>query len=242
MQDKTRGIVLSQIKYSDSRFIVQIYTEQHGRQSFMFRKPKSKKSAMSINILQPLFLLNINMRFRENRQIQYAKEINNSPHFIDIPFNVRKSTMAIFLAEILSKVLIEEESNPDMFNFLHHSILLLDNLEEGLANFHLLFLYELSKYLGFYPESAEMGKAKLFDMAEGSYAVQDAKLKFMFSAEESRLFSLLSNKGFHQINKIALNREQRQTLLNALLDYYRYHLPEMGKLKSPGILKQIFDE
>ena len=242
MEEKTRGIVLQQIKYSDSRFVVQIYTELFGRQSFMFRKPKSRKASPGINVLQPLFLLDINMRFKENRQIQYAKEINNNPHFTDIPFNIHKSTMAIFLAEILSKVLIEEESNPDLFNFLHHSIRLLDELEDGLANFHLFFLYELSKYLGFYPESAGNEKQKLFDLSEGLYSAHDVNLKFMLNAEESRLFGLLSNKGFHQINELTLNRTQRQTLLNTLLDYYRYHLPEMGKLKSPEILKQIFDE
>jgi len=242
MEEKTRGIVLQQIKYSDSQFVVQIYTELFGRQSFMFRKPKSKKTALSINILQPLFLLDINMRFKETRQIQYAKEINNNPHFTDIPFNIHKSTMAIFLAEILSKVLIEEESNPNLFNFLHHSILLLDQVEEGLANFHLFFLYELSKYLGFYPESALDKNQKLFDLSEGVYSAHDVNLKFMLNAEESHLFGLLSNKGFHQINELTLNRTQRQILLNTLLDYYRYHLPEMGKLKSPEILKQIFDE
>jgi len=242
MEEKTRGIVLQQIKYSDSQFVVQIYTELYGRQSFMFRKPKSKKASLSINILQPLFLLDINMRFKETRQIQYAKEINNNPHFTDIPFNIHKSTMAIFLAEILSKVLIEEESNPNLFNFLHHSILLLDQVEEGLANFHLFFLYELSKYLGFYPESAGDEKQKLFDLSQGLYSAHNVNLKFMLNEEESHLFGLLSNKGFHQINELTLNRTQRQTLLNTLLDYYRYHLPEMGKLKSPEILKQIFDE
>ena len=242
MEEKTRGIVLKQIKYSDSQVIAQIYTEHFGRQSFIFRKTKSKKTGISLNILQPLFLLDINARFKESRQIQRAKEINNNPHFTDIPFNVIKSSIAIFLSEVLSKVLIEEEANSPLFEFLHHSILLLDEIEDGLANFHIYFLYELSKYLGFYPESDISNQHKFFDIAEGSYINWSKNSKFVLSEEDSKMFGMLSGKGFHQINEIKLNRKQRQRLLSVLLDYYHYHLPEMGKLKSFEILKQIFAE
>ncbi|MEN8122363.1 MAG: DNA repair protein RecO [Bacteroidota bacterium] len=238
--EKTRGIVLQLIKYSDSQVIAQIYTEHFGRQSFIFRKTKSKKSGISLNILQPLFLLDINARFKESRQIQRAKEINNSPHFTDIPFNVVKSSIAIFLAEVLSKVLIEEEANLPLFEFLHHSILLLDEIEDGLVNFHIFFLYELSKYLGFYPENNFSGHQKHFNISEGRYSNWSKNVKLVLNEEDSKIFSMLSNKGFHQINEIKLNRAQRQKLLSILLDYYRYHLPEMGKLKSFEILKQIF--
>jgi len=242
MEEKTRGIVLQQIKYSDSQVIAQIYTEHFGRQSFIFRKTKSKKSGISLNILQPLFLLDINARFKESRQIQRAKEINNNPHFKDIPFNVVKSSIAIFLSEVLSKVLIEEEANLPLFEFLHHSILLLDEIEDGLANFHILFLFELSKYLGFYPDMNSPTNEKYFNIAEGSYTAFSNNFKLVLNEEESKMFGMLSGKGFHQINEIKLNRNQRQRLLSILLDYYHYHLPEMGKLKSFEILKQIFAE
>lgn len=240
--EKTRGIVLSQIKFSDSQVIAQIYTEHFGRQSFMFRRPKSKKSGGSLNILQPLFLLDINARFKESRQIQRAQEVNNNPHFSNIPFDIAKSSIAIFLAEILSKVLIEEEANLPLFDFLHHSILLLDEIEDGLANFHIFFLYELSKYLGFYPETNTSLNKKHFNIAEGSYSGFTNNFKLVLNQEDSRMFGMLSGKGFHQLNELKLNRKQRLRLLEILLDYYRYHLPEMGKLKSFDILKQIFSE
>jgi len=238
--EKTRGIVLNQIKFSDSQVIAQIYTEHFGRQSFIFRKPKSKKSAISLNILQPLFLLDINARFKESRQIQRAQEIHNNPHFTNIPFDIVKSSIAFFLAETLSKVLIEEEANLPLFAFLHHSILLLDEIEDGLANFHIFFLYELSKYLGFYPEMKSPTNEKYFNIAEGGYSDFSNNFKLVLNEEESKMFGILSGKGFHQINEIKLNRKQRQRLLEILLDYYSYHLPEMGKLKSLEILKQIF--
>jgi len=152
--------------------------------------------------LQPLFLLDINASFKESRQIQRAKEINNNPHFTNIPFNVVKSSIAIFLAEILSKVLIEEEANLPLFDFLHHSILLLDEIEEGLANFHIFFLYELSKYLGFYPETNNSGQQKYFNIAEGGYSVRSGTFKFVLNEGDSNIFAMIQNRGFHQINEI----------------------------------------
>ena len=238
--EKTKGIVLQQIKYSDSRVIVHIYTEQHGRRAFMLRKPKSKKTGSSLNIIQPLFLLEIEAQIKEKREIQQARELRNYPHFTDIPFNVVKSTIAIFLAEVLARVLKEEEANPELFNFLFHAILLLDEEKEYFANFHLLFLFELSKYLGFYPDKDFSENKKYFDISEGKYAAKKG-VKFLLNEKESKLLTLLSGKGFHQLNEIKLNRLQRQYLLDILLRYYYYHLPEMGRLKSLRVLKEIFN-
>ena len=240
LAEKTRGIVLQQIKYSDSQIIAHIYTEKFGRQAFMFRKPKTKKSGSSLNILQPLFLLEIEAQIKEKRQIQRASEINNSPHFSDIPFNISKSSIAIFLAEVLSRVLKEEEANHNLFNFLYHAILLLDEESKDFANFHILFLYELSKYLGFYPETEFALSQNVFDISEGTYST-NFDTKFTLSKSDSRLFAQLAGIGFHQLNKIKFSRIQRQNILNILLKYYHYHLPEMGKIKSLNILKQVFE-
>ena len=237
---KTRGIVLQQIKYSDSQVIVHIYTEQFGRQAFMFRKAKSKKSSSSLNILQPLFLLEIEAQIKDKRQIQRAREIRNYPHFNDIPFNVVKSTMAIFLAEVLTRVLKEEEANPPLFHFLQNALLLLDEEKEYFINFHLLFLYELSKYLGFYPDAEFLESNQKFNLAEGSFSSKHKETKFNLSREESILLSQISGKGFHQLHEIQLIRTQRQKLLEILLKYYRFHLPEMGRINSLEVLKQIF--
>ncbi|MCF6239750.1 MAG: DNA repair protein RecO [Bacteroidales bacterium] len=236
---KTRGIVLQQIKYSDSQIIAHIYTEHFGRQAFMFRKAKSKKSGNSLNMLQPLFLLEIEAQIKDKRQIQRAREFRNYPHFNELPFNIFKSTIAIFLAEILARVLKEEEANFELFNFLHHAILLLDTEQEHFVNFHLLFLYELSKYLGFYPEHEFSQRGTYFNIAEGAYT-EHQNLKFVLNKKESLLLSQLSGKGFHQLHEIKLSRIQRHDLLDILIQYYNYHLPEMGKVKSLDVLKQIF--
>jgi DNA repair protein RecO (recombination protein O) len=241
MQEKTRGIVLNMVKYSDSLSIAHIYTEHSGRVSVMVRHSKSRKSVSKKSILQPLFLLEMQINKKQNREIQYASEISNSPIFHDIPFNVNKSTIAFFIAEVMTKVLKEEEPNPAMFSYLFNTIQLLDHLERGTGNFHLVFMYELSRFLGFYPVDNYSGENKYFNLRKGCFTPFPDISEISLDERLSKELFLVKEKGFKSISTIELTRVQKQLMLDALLKYYHYHLPEMGQIKSLEILKEIFD-
>ena len=241
MLQQTRGIVLNHIKYSDSTAIAHIYTEHFGRISIMVRHSNSKKSISKKSILQPLFLLDLNIQYKQTRELQQAREINNSPVFHDIPFNSSKSTIAIFLAEILSKVLKEEEANPALFEFLYHSIQLFDHGQQGTVNFHLVFLLELTKYLGFFPDNNHSAENKFFNIQEGFYASKIEMPEIYLDEEISRNLNMVSRKGFHLMSEIILSGNQRSKILESLIKYYQYHLIEMGQIKSLSVLKQIFN-
>jgi DNA repair protein RecO (recombination protein O) len=241
MLEHTRGIVLRNIKYSDSSSIVQVYTEHSGRISIMVRHSKSRKSLSKKSILQPLFLLDLQIRLKQNREIKYASEISNYPVFKEIPFNINKSSIALFLAEILSKVLKEEEANPDMFNFLFNSIQLLDQIQAGGANFHLVFLYELSRYLGFHPDNNYSETNKYFNLREGFYSPYQTIPEITLDEILSRNLSQISEKSFDFISEIVINRKQRAGLLESILEFYQYHLPEMGHINSLDVLNEIFN-
>jgi len=242
MLDKTRGIVINHVKYSDSVSIAHVYTEHSGRISVMVRHSKSRKSVSKKSILQPLFLLEMQLSKKQNREIQFASEINNSPVFNDIPFNISKSTIAFFIAEVLGKVLKEEEPNPAMFSFLFNSIQLLDQIELGTANFHLVFLYELSRFLGFYPIDNYSDTNRFFNLRKGRFVENMDDIEISLDKKLSRDLFLISKKGFKQISEIELSHNERFELIKALLKFYQYHLPEMGKLKSLEVLKELFAE
>jgi DNA repair protein RecO (recombination protein O) len=241
MQNKTRGIVLNHVKYSDSVSIAHIYTENSGRVSVMVRHSKSRKSVSKKSILQPLFLLEMQISKKQNREIQYANEINNSPVFHDIPFNVSKSTIAFFIAEVLSKVLKEEEPNPAMFSYLHNCIQLLDQMEHGVGNFHLVFLYELSRYLGFYPIDNYSEQNHYFNLQKGRFTEFIDVPEISLDEKLSKNLFIIKEKGFKYIAAIELSRNHKLNLLEALLKFYQYHLPEMGKVRSLEVLKEIFE-
>jgi DNA repair protein RecO (recombination protein O) len=241
MQDKTRGILLNLIKYSDSASIAHVYTEHSGRVSVMVRHSKSRKSVSKKSILQPLFLLEMQVSQKQSREIQYASEISNNPVFQDIPFNISKSTIAIFIAEVLSKVLKEEEANAAMFSFLFNSIQLLDHIEHGTSNFHIVFLYELSRYLGFYPINNYSTQNRFFNLRKGRFTELQDIPEVSLDENLSKDLSIINEKGFRYLAGIELSRKQRFNLLDAILKFYHYHLPEMGHVKSLDILKEIFD-
>jgi len=238
---QTRGVVLHHIKYTDNTAIAHIYTEHFGRLSIMVRHSNSRKSISKKSILQPLFLLVLNVDYKQTREIQQVKEINNIPVFQDIPFNISKSTIAIFLAEVLSKVLREEETNPALFEFLFNSIQLFDHCHEGSANFHLVFLLELSKYLGFYPSNNYSELNKYFDIREGTYSSNFDIPEIHLDEKLSANLNFLSINGFNSLSEIKLSRNERTKILYALIKYFQYHLIEMGQIKSLSILNQIFN-
>ncbi len=241
MYEQTRAIVLNSIKYSDNSSITHFYTEKFGRLSVMIRHSKSKKSVSKKSILQPLFLINIDIQYKQNREIQQCKELVNNPLFYDIPFNITKSSIALFLAEFLTKVLKEEETNQPLFEFLSSSIQLLDQSGTGASNFHIVFLYELSKFLGFYPDNNYSEQNCYFNLRDGYYSKFKETEEISLSNELSVLLSQISHTGFQFLGKIKLSRKRRTELLNALINYYRYHLPEVGKIKSLKVLNEIFD-
>jgi DNA repair protein RecO (recombination protein O) len=242
MFEQTRALVLNTIKYSDNSSITHFYTEKFGRLSVMIRHSKSKKSVSKKSILQPLFLINIDIQYKQNREVQQCKELVNNPVFQHIPFNIAKSSMAMFLAEFLTKVLKEEEPNQPLFKFLSSSIQLLDQSGAGASNFHIVFLYELSKFLGFYPENNYSEQNCYFNLRDGYYSRFKEAEEVSLGNELSKQLNQVSGFGFQFLEKIKLSGKRRTELLNALISYYRYHLPEIGKIKSLEVLNEVFND
>ena len=133
MLQKTRGIVLHSLKYGDSAIVTTIYTEAFGRISFILQGTHGRKSIIKSNLLKHLFLLEMEVDHKQGRELQRVKELKNISPYSSLPFVISKSTQAIFLAEILGKVLHEEESRPELFEFLFHSFQIFDLMEEGMG-------------------------------------------------------------------------------------------------------------
>ena len=147
---RSRAIVLNQLRYGDSSLIVDLYTDNMGRQTVFVKGAFSKKSRIRSALFQPLHLLETDLHYRINRQMQRISNVMIYYPFQGIPYNPVKGCIALFIAEVLNKTLKEEEANSEMFDFLLHAIQALDLNESGTANFHLVFLIHFSRYLGFY--------------------------------------------------------------------------------------------
>ena len=240
MYCKTEGIVLHGIKYGDTGRIVTVYTEAFGRTSFLLQGIHSKRSSGKANLLQPLFLLELEMDYRQGKELQRAREIKFRHPYQSLPFDVVKSSQAIFLAEILYKVLKEEEARPELFEFLSHSFQILDLMREGVANFHLIFLIHLTRYMGFAPNNNYAVNRTIFDMVSGAFSENRPPHPHYLEPGESKILSEIMNISFDEIGQIGLTSVSRNLLLLSIIDYFSLHLGVRLQIKSLQILHDLF--
>jgi len=240
MQIKTTGIVLHSIKHTDSSTIITVYTRQFGRVSYMVYGVNKKKSVCRAAFLQPLSIVEMDVFHIPGKDIQRIKDMKMECQFTSIPFNPIKNSVALFLSEILFRTLRQTEPDENLFLFLENSIQQLDCCEEGIANFHLVFLIKLSRYLGFEP-NMEDNNGKYFDLMNGVF-LKDKPLHAHFLLPETATdFISLLQTDYSNMHKLILTREKRTNLLKSLVEYYRLHIPEFHGLHSLAVLQSLFD-
>lgn len=237
---KTKGIVLNQIKYGETSLIVQVYTEKFGRQSYMVKGARSKKSSSKSNLFRPFFLLEMEVYHREGKNIQLLKEVRLNENLINLVFDVHKSTLVLFLAEVASKVLREEEPNQELFVFLYNSIRYLDLTEEPVSTFHLYFLTKLTRFLGFYPQLNWNETDSFFDMDNGRFVSQDKRHAHCLSGELSRMIYILFSTSIDLLNSLSVNYKDIDVILRSILNFYALHLDGFSSLKSLSVLSEVF--
>ena len=166
---KARGIVLNTVKYGDTSMIVQMLTDHFGRQSYIVQGVRSQRGHGSkLAHFQPMFALEFEGLVSPKSELHRMRDTRNGILLRSIPYDVRKSTIALFMAEVLYRLIGESEANPHLFNFVWGSVEALDALEEGVSNFHLWFLANISRFLGFSPGNEYTPNA-WFDMREGLF-------------------------------------------------------------------------
>ncbi len=224
---KTKGVVLNYLKYGETSIIVRIYTEAFGLQSYIINGVRSAKAKNKIALFQPLTLLDLVVYHRQQTELHRIKELKCNEPFKSIPFDFRKSGMALFITELLVKTIKREEENGPLFEFLHHSIQVLDHLEDNFSNFHLQFMLKLSFFLGFAPGTAE----ELYNQ------VHPAGNAANFAMEEKQVLESLLNQGFD--NDLRMPSAQRKAILKNILMFYQLHFDNFGELKSLGVLQEV---
>jgi DNA repair protein RecO (recombination protein O) len=236
----TEGIVLHYLKYGENSVIANMYTREFGRQAYMLNISRGKKAKNKAGILQPLFLVDLVAYQKDTREVQRIKEIKNQPVYQNIPFDVIKSTQVIFLAEMLSKTLREQESAPEMFGFIQNSLLFFDLAEDGLANFHLWFLLRLTEYLGFLPDTKKTGFEGWFDMRKGAVVPFEPSHPFLMHKEATDFLCSLDRLRIRELAQFKIPKHLRTYLTSKLVEYYQLHFEHLGEIKSLKILHEVF--
>lgn len=238
---KIKAIVLHCFAYNDTTNIVHLYTEEFGRMSYLAGNTHSKKSNLKRAFFQPLSLVEIEADHKGSRQMQRITDIRSLYAFSGIPFDPDKNAVSLFLAEVLYRALRETEKDAALFDYLFRSIQFLDLCETGLANFHLVFLLKLTRYLGFYPNMEGHHPHWYFDLHDGVYVPSRPLHNAWLTPEQADKFALLMRMNFDNMQAFQFERHQRVEILRQMLNYYRMHLTDFPTIKSLAVLQEIFD-
>ena len=220
MLQKTKGIVLHTLKYNDTSIIVDMYTELSGRTSFLVPVPRSRKAAVKSVLFQPLSFIEFEADFRPNATLYRVKEAKSFYPFTSIPY----------------------AENRPLFAYLQHSVIWLDECREGFANFHLVFLMRLSRFLGLYPNLEDYHTGDYFDLLNACFTSTRPQLHSSYiNPEEAGRLRQLMRMNYETMHLFGMSRAERTRCLTIMNDYYRLHLPDFPALKSLDVLKELFD-
>ncbi len=233
---KTKAIVISSLKFQEKSLIVKCFTLSDGLKSYFVRDAfSSRKGNQKIAYFQPLTLIEIEAVHKNKGTLEQFKEIKINSPFQTIHSDVVKSTMTLFLSEMLHHSIHEEEKNEPLFHFIESALQWFDHHDE-IANFHLIFLLEITKFLGFYPDISEI-QFPFFEMKEGVFTPLHSLTSL--TEHETQLFNKLIDLKFDN-NQKTFHVSERQIVLKILIDYYSMHLDGFKKPKSLEVLKEVF--
>ena len=241
--DKTQAIVLSTVPINDHSQFVHLYTEQFGR--ITCRIPlvsRGKRANRLRTMMTPMTVLDVVLRGLPSEEIRSIGEaqIVQSPYMLTLS-HPDKSAQCLYMAELIAHTVREEEANPRLWDYILASLTVLEQCEEGWANFHLVFTCGLISQLGFSVDTGKYEQGCRFDLVEGIFTTGVIQHPYYLNEESARWFCKLFDTHFDTMSQLVLNRAGRSYLLDTLLIFLGQHIPEMGHLKSVDVLKSLFE-
>lgn len=224
MLEKTRGIVLHTLRYGDESLVVDVLTESRGCVTFMVRIPKTRKAGVQSLLLRPLSILQLELDYRQNRQMQRVRNLSVDTPYTSIPYDPMKNAVGLFLCEVLYYALRREQiPHAALFQFIEQSLCWFDLAERDYVNFHVVFLIKLTRYLGFWPTEEELTQDGLLTPLDAEWADRLLRLNY----QTMRVF--------------VMTREQRNRLLDIICSFYSRHVAEFPEVRSLTVLREMFE-
>lgn len=236
--DKTRAIVLKAIRYGDNSLIVKLLTEQNGLQSFMVKGAFNKSAKIRAALFQPLTLLDV-VCAKSRGDLGYLREAGIEHAYLDIPANITKNTIVLFICELLSKTIQEAETDTELFEFVHQALTHLDEMSGNCADFPLNFALKLSDFLGFLPNINSYQPGFVFDLEEGCFRHDSTGCIYFIDNQLSESFYNLCKTDFFADTNLNLRNIERRQLLEAVINYYKLHVSGFNEMNSIEILKTV---
>jgi len=239
MRISEKAIVLQSIKHGEKKYILKLFTQHHGTLSVSVNTSQSKSSKFRSSSIMPLNFVEIELLLKESKDIHVLSEMNVYKVHSAIHQNISKLSIAQFMHEVMLKTLKDQHSHEELFSFVEECFDFLNFSDEGHSNLHLFFMLELSKHLGFEPQNNFSTSSSYFDVREGRFSEMELVWPFGLKKEESKFFSQMIKS---DLNLQRLTKLEKHFLLDVFLSYFAFHVPGFGNLKSPDVLREVFND
>jgi len=237
MLKKVQGIITKTVKYGESSVIFDLLTEEDGVRSFIIGGVRKKGSKNKSALVRVLNLVDIQAYVKDNDSLSRVKEISYSYIYQSIPFDVAKGSVATFLIEICRKSIKATDNSIELYHFIVKGLIHLDNMNTGLAHFHIRFLIDLTSHLGFEMNDNYSSTRPFFDLRDGTFKINREDHRLSLDEDHSRYLNAYMRSADHE----NVPREGRRVLLLSMVDFYRYHINDFGELKSLDILMSLYE-
>ncbi|MBQ2235563.1 MAG: DNA repair protein RecO C-terminal domain-containing protein [Muribaculaceae bacterium] len=241
MYESLQGVVLNVVKYNERHNIVHIYTDRRGLMGFLVAQGATRGARMRNAMLMPLSLVSLEARLMPGRDLAMMHDLRRTVPLTTLYADPRKNAIAMFMAELITHTIREHERNEGLWRYITTAVELLEALERGFANFHICFLYHLGAFLGIQPDMSTYADGYWFDMTEGVFVHSPRPGHEHLRPEEARVLRTLSRMTMANMMLFRFTRDERNRVLDTCITYYRLHHSAIGTLRSPAILKQLFD-
>lgn len=239
MTEKKRCIILKTVKYGDNNLIVDMLTPDSGRVSAAWRMPRGKGKT-GRNVLQPLSICDVMLEQPRQSRLPIIKESHIAVPYTSLNIDPVKMSVAFFIAEFLSQVTRTEQQDAGFYDFIEKTLLWYDLADSGTANFHLMFLVRALRFLGFFPNLDTYTHGAVFDLRAAEFTPTIPLHKDYIIAGEAQGVQQLMRMTPANMHVYRLSRDERNRIVEILLQFYGLHVPGFREMKSWEVLKVVF--
>jgi DNA repair protein RecO (recombination protein O) len=205
----------------------------------MINGVRSKKAKNKASLFQPMAIVELVVSNSHKSNLQRVSEVSVQHPYSNIPYNIVKSSIAIFINEVLYRSLKEQHSDEDLYEYIKSSLLILDIQQENCSNFHVCFMMQLTRFLGFYPQGNYSGTTPFFDLQEGKFISSMPTHANYMPSQISVFLEQLIRSNYSDVHLLILSRVQRKELLRNMILFYQLHISSFGEIRSLEVLEEV---
>ena len=241
MKQKMQFIALRTVRHNDRHSILSAYSAECGRVAFAIPAGAGKEASRRRALLMPMSIVECVADINPGREVSLMSEPRALAPLMGLRTNPIKSSIALFLAEVLGVVLRDGPPDSTLYKYICSSIEVLDLLPSNRsANFHVCFLWGLGRFIGIEPDTEEYRTGMVFDMQDGRFRMSAPLHPNYLDSERSQAVAAVSRMRYATMHLFKMSRAQRNELLDGILRYYSMHYAGLHSLRSLEVLRELF--